>query len=52
MAFEIEITSMEGVKKLSQNRDEKNLNLIVDKLQKQEDQGAKAIGQLMNELKN
>jgi transcriptional regulator len=51
VAFEIEIASMEGKKKLSQNRDEKNLNLIVDQLQNQEDQVSKAIGQLMNELK-
>ena len=48
VAFEIEITSMEATKKLSQNRDEKNYKNIICELEKTQDQGSIAIA---NEMK-
>lgn len=48
VAFEIEITSMEATKKLSQNRDENNYKNIISELEKTQDQGSIAIA---NEMK-
>lgn len=39
VAFEIEVQEIENVFKLSQNRDEKSYQLIIDKLQQQKDGG-------------
>jgi transcriptional regulator len=50
VAFEIEITSLEHVFKLSQNRDEKTYESIVDELAKGTED-AKAISQLMENRK-
>ena len=48
VAFEIEITSIEATKKLSQNRDENNYKNIISELEKTQDQGSIAIA---NEMK-
>ena len=48
VAFEIEVTELENVHKLSQNRDEKSYDNIVKEL-KQQDGDAKEIGELMEE---
>lgn len=48
VAFEIEITSIEATKKLSQNRDENNYKNIISELEKTKDQGSIAIA---NEMK-
>ncbi len=48
IAFEIEITSIEAVKKISQNRDKKNHENIISELEKTEDYNAK---QIANEMK-
>jgi transcriptional regulator len=48
IAFEIEISSIEAVKKLSQNRDDKNYKNIISKLEKSEKSDAKAMA---NEMK-
>lgn len=50
IAFEIEITELENVFKLSQNRDEKSYDNIVAELKKQ-DADAKVIGEMMEERK-
>jgi transcriptional regulator len=50
LAFEIEITEMDNVHKLSQNRDEKSYDNIVQQLKKQEGD-AKEIGELMEKRK-
>jgi len=51
VAFEIELTSIENVFKLSQNRDEKNYDNIIAKL-KQGDSDAKAIAEIMERRKS
>jgi len=51
VAFEIEITSMDHVFKLSQNRDEKSYDNIAERLKKQEGD-AKQIGEMMEERKS
>ncbi|UOK43858.1 MULTISPECIES: FMN-binding negative transcriptional regulator [Flavobacterium] len=43
VAFEIEITEIQAVKKLSQNRDDKNHALIISELEKSTDQNAVTI---------
>ena len=48
VAFEIEITSIEHVFKLSQNRDQKSYENIIQHLH-QGDEDAKAVGVIMNE---
>ena len=48
VAFEIEISSIESVKKLSQNRDEKNYNNIISELEKTDDSKSIAVA---NEMK-
>ena len=48
VAFEIEITSVEHVFKLSQNRDQKSYQDIIQHLQ-QGDEDAKAVAATMNE---
>lgn len=50
VAFEVEITEMDNVLKLSQNRDEKSYDNIIAELKKQEGD-AKLIGQLMEKRK-
>lgn len=50
VAFEIEVTELENVFKLSQNRDEKSYDTIVEKL-KQQEGDAKEIGELMEKRK-
>jgi len=51
LAFEIEVTEMENVHKLSQNRDEKSYDNIVQQLKKQEGDGNE-IGNLMEKRKD
>ncbi|HEY2721944.1 MAG TPA: FMN-binding negative transcriptional regulator [Chitinophagaceae bacterium] len=51
LAFEIEVTEMENVYKLSQNRDEKSYDNIVVQL-KQQEGDAKEIGELMEKRKS
>ena len=46
--FKIEVVKMEGAWKLSQNRNEKDHQAIIDELQKSEDAGAQEIA---NEMK-
>ncbi|MGL2966268.1 FMN-binding negative transcriptional regulator [Flavobacterium sp. XGLA_31] len=46
-AFEIEITSIEAQKKLSQNRDDKNYANIISALEKTDDYQAKAVAEAM-----
>lgn len=43
LAFEIEISSIEATKKLSQNRDSKNYENIISELEKQNDSESKAM---------
>ncbi|ESU22254.1 sporulation regulation protein [Flavobacterium enshiense DK69] len=43
VAFEIEITEIQAVKKLSQNRDDKNHALIISELEKSNDQNSRTI---------
>jgi len=50
VAFELEVREMDNVYKLSQNRDEKSYDNIVQQLQKQ-DGDAKIIGELMEKRK-
>ena len=50
IAFEIEVTELDNVFKLSQNRDEKSYDNIIEKL-KQQDGDAKEIGELMEKRK-
>jgi transcriptional regulator len=50
VAFEIEVTSMEHVFKLSQDRDEKSYDNIIERLKKQDGDG-KEIAQLMEKRK-
>jgi transcriptional regulator len=50
LAFEIEVTELDNVYKLSQNRDEKSYDNIVQQL-KQQDGDAKEIGELMEKRK-
>jgi transcriptional regulator len=45
--FEITVERFEATRKLSQNRDDKNHQSIVEHLEKKEDQGAKDIASLM-----
>ncbi|MEO8235026.1 MAG: FMN-binding negative transcriptional regulator [Flavobacterium sp.] len=47
VAFQIEITSIEAVKKISQNRDKKNHQNIISELEKTEDYNACQIAQEM-----
>lgn len=51
IGFEIEVTELENVYKLSQNRDEKSYDNIVTQLKQQEGDG-KIIGELMEERKS
>ncbi|HKB43169.1 MAG TPA: FMN-binding negative transcriptional regulator [Chitinophagaceae bacterium] len=51
VAFEIEVAELENVFKLSQNRDEKSYDTIVEKL-KQQEGDAKEIGELMEKRKS
>jgi transcriptional regulator len=48
VGFEMTITSVECTNKLSQNRDDKNHERIVNELQKRGDVGSKEIAELMN----
>jgi transcriptional regulator len=51
VAFEIEVTELDNVFKLSQNRDEKSYDTIVENL-KQQEGDAKEIGELMEKRKS
>ena len=51
IAFEIEITELDNVYKLSQNRDEKSYDNIVEQLKQQEGDG-KEIGELMEKRRS
>ncbi|TGD57971.1 FMN-binding negative transcriptional regulator [Flavobacterium humi] len=51
IAFEIEITSLEAIKKLSQNRDAKNYQNIIAKLENSDDHNAKQIALEMKKNK-
>jgi len=46
IAFEVEVTSIENVFKLSQNRDEKSFQNIIDKLEKQGNDGQFIAGEM------
>jgi transcriptional regulator len=50
VGFELEVTELENVHKLSQNRDEKSYDNVVKEL-KQQDGDAKVIGEIMEERK-
>ena len=50
IAFEIEVTELDNVFKLSQNRDEKSYDNIIEELKKQNGD-AKVIGEMMEERK-
>ncbi len=50
VAFEIEVTELDNVFKLSQNRDEKSYDNIITEL-KEQDGDAKMIGEMMEERK-
>jgi transcriptional regulator len=52
VSFEIEITSIEAKKKLSQNRDDKNYKNIVSKLEKTNDSQAIAVAEEMKKNRN
>ena len=52
IAFQIEITSIEAVKKMSQNRDAKNYQNIISELEKSQDYNACQIAQEMKKNKN
>lgn len=47
VAFEIEITAIESVKKISQNRDEKNYENIISSLEKTNENQSKEMAQIM-----
>lgn len=47
LAFEIEITSIESVKKISQNRDDKNYDNIIQELDKKKDAESNKMADLM-----
>lgn len=49
--FEIEVTDLQHVFKLSQNRDEKSYDNIIQQLQQQDDHNAKAIAEIMEKRK-
>jgi transcriptional regulator len=49
--FEIAIASIEGVKKLSQNRDEKDYSNIISKLSDEKDENAKKVATEMKKLR-
>ncbi|MER3498440.1 MAG: protease [Chitinophagaceae bacterium] len=51
VAFEIEVTELDNVFKLSQNRDEKSYDNIIEQLKQQEGDG-KMIGELMEQRKS
>jgi transcriptional regulator len=51
VAFEIEITEIQAVKKLSQNRDEKNHKVIVEELEKTKNSNSIAIANEMRKNK-
>ena len=51
VSFEIEVTGIDNVFKLSQNRDEKSYDNIIDKL-KEGDHDAKAIAEMMEKRKS
>src|SRR6185295_12389322 len=51
LAFELEVIEMDNVHKLSQNRDEKSYDNIVQQL-KQQEGDAKEIGELMEKRKD
>ena len=51
VAFEIEITEIQSVKKLSQNRDVKNYDSIISKLEKTGETNSIAIAKEMSKCK-
>lgn len=48
--FEIEITNIEAKKKMSQNRNEKNYNSVIEHLEKAGDPGSKAVAEEMKKI--
>lgn len=52
IAFEIEVSEIQAVEKLSQNRDEENLNLINEKLLERNDDSSKAIAKAIVNCKH
>jgi len=52
IGFEMAITSIEAAYKLSQSRDDKNHEVIVDHLTKSDDSGSQAIGKKMKKMRN
>lgn len=51
VGFEIEITEINAVSKLSQNRDDKNYEAIITNLNEREDQASKSIAKHMRDLR-
>ncbi len=49
VAFEIQITKMEGAYKLSQNRDDNNHSKIITELEKREDEGSQKVANAMKD---
>ncbi|MBK6730277.1 MAG: FMN-binding negative transcriptional regulator [Bacteroidetes bacterium] len=47
VAFEISISDLHAMKKLSQNRDEKNYTVVIDKLQERKEVNSKSIADAM-----
>jgi transcriptional regulator len=52
VAFELEVTELDNVFKLSQNRDEQSYDRIIAKLNEQDDSDAKKIAAMMKERKS
>lgn len=51
-AFEIDITDIQGKYKLSQNRNDKNFNAVIDKLEEKNDASSQAVADAMKRLKH
>lgn len=51
VVFEIEISKIEGVNKMSQNRSDKNYQNIIQNLENQNDVGSKEVAQKMKDLR-
>jgi transcriptional regulator len=51
-AFEIEVTDLQAKKKLSQNRSDKEIENIIQSLEKSDDTNASEIAEYMKDLKN
>ncbi len=52
VAFELEVTDLDNVFKLSQNRDEQSYDHIIEKLNEQDDSDARKVAAMMKERKS